>query len=59
MDKKVCLVNIRMTKNQLESLEKHCNLTGQSKTTAILRALDFYINHYKEFLETHDNSEKH
>lgn len=39
-------VTIRMAKPVFDSLEEYCDDSGQSKTTAIERALKSYIKEY-------------
>ena len=40
--------SLRMEKQLFERLEQFCNDSGQSKTTAIERALKAYIDDYEE-----------
>lgn len=49
--KKTEVCTVRMTREMATKLEEHCRLTGQTKTVAIERALDIYIDKMKERFE--------
>lgn len=44
-------ISLRMDSAVFEMLEKHCSMSGQSKTSAIEHALRKYIKEYKQFME--------
>ena len=43
--------SIRMDKQTFERLNQFCEVSGQSKTTAIERAINFYIDDYDAKME--------
>lgn len=51
-------VSIKMSATVYEKLEEFCKLSGQSKTTAIERALEYYICHYNEIITSKPASVK-
>lgn len=40
--------SIRMERTTFDRLEQFCKVSGQSKTTAVERALEMYIDDYEE-----------
>lgn len=40
--------SIRMEKTTFDRLEQFCKASGQTKTTAVERALEMYIDDYEE-----------
>lgn len=40
--------SIRMEKTTFDRLEQFCEASGQTKTTAVERALEMYIDDYEE-----------
>lgn len=46
--KKTEVCTVRMTPELAGRLKEHCERTGQSKTVAVERALDMYIEKVKE-----------
>lgn len=40
--------SIRMKKTTFDRLEQFCEASGQTKTTAVERALEMYIDDYEE-----------
>jgi len=43
--------SIRMEKQTFERLNQFCEFSGQSKTTAIERAINFYIDNYDAMMK--------
>lgn len=43
--------SIRMEQETCERLEAYCNKSGQSKTVAIERAVNFFIDDYEEKMQ--------